>query len=510
MLWVAPSPLARHLSEPVLLKGRAMSKANRVPLDQLDPAVEWAAWKPSADDPWSAKWAAHLYRRAAFGATRDELREATTAGVEATIEKLFAAPKESVKRPAIITQPPPVNPATGMPDSSGQGAILRAAWLQRLIDGTEPFREKLALFWHNHFATSIKKVNNGAMMEQQGWLLFAHALGSFRQMLKDVSRDPAMLVWLDSNQNVKSHPNENYAREVMELFTLGVGNYKETDVQEAARAFTGWHTSGERFTFKASEHDGDAKTVLGQKGNWDGDDVLRILLEQPACAKFLARKLYQFFVNENEPAPDKFLAPVADAFRKSDYDIAVPVRKILRSKHFYSDYAYRAKVKWPVEYAIGVVRMVGVGVTGLITVNPYSLLGTLEMMGQLQYAPPNVKGWEAGKAWLNTATVLARHNFAHSLVNGMGDLNEYAKRFNIQTFFPAPNPLAIALRQGIKDPTKIVDLYANLLLPGDIRPEVRKKLIAHIGDADPETEAFAQRCRDALFVLLTLPEYQLN
>lgn len=487
-----------------------MSKPNRVPLEKLDPAAEWGIWKPTADEPWSAKWAAHLYRRGAFGATRDELRQATEAGMDATLEKLFAAPKELVKRPAIIMLPPPVNQATGMPDSSGQAAMLRAAWLQRLIDGQEPLREKLALFWHNHFATSIKKVNDGAMMEQQGWVLFTHALGSFRQMLKDISRDPAMLVSLDSNQNVRSHPNENYAREVMELFTLGVGNYKEKDVQEAARAFTGWHTSGDRFTFKGGEHDADEKTVLGQTGNWDGDDVLRILLEQPVCAKFLTRKLYHFFVNENEAPPDMFLAPLADAFRKSDYDIAVPVRMILRSKHFYSAYAYREKVKWPVEYAVGIVRMVGVGVTGKITVNPYSLLGVMELMGQLQYAPPNVKGWEAGKSWLNTATVLARHNFAHSLVNGMGDLNEYAKRFNLQTFFPAVNPLAFVLRQEITAPDKVVDLYANMLLPGDFRPEVRKKLIAHIGDASPDTEAFAQRCRDALFVLLTLPEYQLN
>src|SRR5262249_36466968 len=171
---------------------------------------------------------------------------------------------------------------------------------------------------------------------------------------------------------------------------------------------------------------------------------------------------------------------------------------------------YRQKVKSPVEYAVGMVRMIGVGVTGRITVNPYSLLGVLELMGQQLYAPPNVKGWEAGKAWLNTATVLARHNFAHSLVNGMGDLNSHAKKYNLQTFFPAVNPLAFVLHEGITEPGKIVDLYADLLLPGDFRPEVRSKLVAHIGDTSPDTEAFAQRCRDALFVLLPQPEYQSN
>jgi uncharacterized protein (DUF1800 family) len=473
-----------------------------VPFDRLDPAAAWAPWKPTPEQPWDARWAAHLYRRAAFGPTRDELKAAIAAGMDATVERLLAAPKEPGRRPPAVGGPPPVNPATGMPDASGQAAVLRAAWLQRMIDGAEPAREKLALFWHNHFATSIKKVNDGPMMEAQGELLFKHALGSFRVLLREISRDPAMLVWLDSNQNVKSHPNENYAREVMELFTLGPGNYTEKDVRDAARAFTGWHTTGGSFSFVRGEHDFGAKTVLGKTGDWDGDDVLKVLLDQPACAKFLVRKLYRFLVNEAADPPDSFLAPLADAFRQSDYDIAGVVRTILKSRHFYSEYAYRQKVKWPAEYAVGMVRMIGV--------NPYSLLGVMELMGQQLYAPPNVKGWEAGKAWLNTATVLARHNFAHSLVNGMGDLNTYAKRFNLQTFFPAVNPLAFVLRLGIKEPGRIVDFYAELLLPGDLRPAVREKLIAYIGDADPETEAFAQRCRDALFVLLTLPEYQLN
>ena len=487
-----------------------MAKPSLPPFEKFDPAAEWAPWKPTADQPWDRKWAAHLYRRAAFGATRDDLKRAVADGMDATVDKLLAPPTDPPRRPPVVTGSPPVNPATRMPDASGQAAILRAAWLQRMIDGVEPAREKLALFWHNHFATSIKKVNDGRLLEAQGELLFKHALGSFRVLLGEVSRDPAMLVWLDSNQNVKAHPNENFAREVMELFTLGVGNYTEKDIREAARAFTGWHTSGGVFTFVRGEHDSGDKTVLGQRGPWDGDDVLRILLNRPVCATYLVRKLYQFLVHETASPPAAFLAPLADAFRKSDYDIAAPVRTILKSRHFYSAHAYRQKVKWPVEYAVGMVRMVGVGVTGRITVNPYSLLGVLELMGQQLYAPPNVKGWEAGRAWLNTATVLARHNFAHSLVNGMGDLNEYAKRFNLQTFFPAVNPLAFVLRMGLKEPGKIVDFYADLLLPGDFRPEVREKLVAHIGDADPDTEAFAQRCRDALFVLLTLPEYQLN
>ena len=244
-----------------------MPKPKLPPLESLDPAAEWAPWAPAADRPWDAKWAAHLYRRAAFGPTRDELKQAVADGMDDTVDKLLAPAKDPPRRPPAVTGPPPVSQATGMPDASGQAAVLRAAWLQRMIDGVEPAREKLALFWHNHFATSIKKVNDGPLMEAQGNLLYKHALGSFRVMLREVSRDPAMLVWLDSNQNVKAHPNENFAREVMELFTLGVGNYTETDVREAARAFTGWHTSGGVFTFIRGEHDHGEKVVLGQRGD---------------------------------------------------------------------------------------------------------------------------------------------------------------------------------------------------------------------------------------------------
>ena len=481
-----------------------------VPFDKLDPADEWAAWKPSADYPWSAKWAAHLYRRIAFGPSRDDLREAASVGLDATIGKLFAVPAEPPRRDRIVNEPAPVSATTSLPDPTSQVVALRAEWVERMLSGVEPAREKLTLFWHNHFATSIRKVNDAGLMERQIDGLYNHALGSFRAMLKVVSRDPAMLVWLDSNDNVKSHPNENFAREVMELFTLGVGSYAEKDVQEAARAFTGWHTRDGKFNLVAGEHDGGPKTVLGKSGKWDGDDVLGILLAQPACAKFLVRKLYRFLVNEMATPPDAFLAPLADAFRKGDYDIAAAAKTIVRSRHFYSEYAYRRKVKSPVEYAVGVVRMVGVGATGRIVMNPYTLLGGLELMGQHLYAPPNVKGWEGGPAWLNTATVLARHNFAHSLVNGAGDLNDYAKKYSPRNFYTPANPLALISRQGITDPAKIVDYFANLLLTGDVRPAARDKLVAFIGDANPETETFKQRCRDVIFALLTLPEYQLN
>jgi uncharacterized protein (DUF1800 family) len=182
-------------------------------------------------------------------------------------------------------------------------------------------------------------VQNPSLMFRQNCLLREHDLGRFGPLLQAISRDGAMLIWLDSNSNVKGKPNENYARELMELFSLGVGHYTEKDIREAARAFTGWRTDGVGFAFDARFHDWGPKTVLGQTGAWDGGDVVRIVLEQPAAARFVVRKLYDFFVSEKAMPPDSLLEPLCESFRKSDYDIAGLVRTILASRHFYSGHA---------------------------------------------------------------------------------------------------------------------------------------------------------------------------
>ena len=284
--------------------------------------------------------------------------------------------------------------------------------------------------------------------------------------------------------------------------------------EEAARAFTGWHVSPpqnppRRFTFVKDEHDTGKKTVLGQTGDWDGDDILRILLAQPVCARFLVRKMYQFFVNENQVPPDRFIEPLATALRKADYDLLVPIKMILTSKHFYSAHAYRQKVKSPIDFILGVSRMFGSGPTGKIVISPYSLIGTLELQGQQLYAPPNVKGWEGGKAWLNTATVLARHNYAFSIVNGMKELNEEATKLTGHPFVAAIDPLAFHRREGLTEARKIVEFYGNLLLPGDLRDEVCGRLTSYIEKGSPSNFVFEQRCKDAVYGMMMLPEYQL-
>src|SRR5207248_557712 len=212
------------------------------------------------------------------------------------------------------------------------------------------------LFWHNHFATSIGKVRSTSVMFRQNQALRRSALGNFGAMLADLCRDPAMLIWLDSNRNVKGGANENFARELMELFTLGVGHYSEQDVRETARAFTGWHTDGERFTYAPRFHDDSDKTILGRTGRWDGAEAQKLLLDQPAAALFIVRKLYRYLISETVEPPDALLEPLAARFRHSDYEIGDLVATILRSRHFFSEYAYRQRVKSPVDFVLGVVR----------------------------------------------------------------------------------------------------------------------------------------------------------
>src|SRR5262249_29583298 len=216
--------------------------------------------------------------------------------------------------------------------------------------------------------------------------------------------------------------NENYARELMELFSLGVGNYTETDIRDAARAFTGWHTDGKGFAFNAAAHDDGEKTVLGQTGAWDGGDVVRLVLEQPAAARFLVRKLYQFLISEKVAPPDALLEPLCAAFRKSDYDIAALVRPMLASRHFFSRSAFRQRVRGRVEYVLGAVQAVyrryDEKEADYRPLPPQVLVGRLNAMGQALFAPPNVKGWPGGQAWLNTSTVLERDNFAADLATG--------------------------------------------------------------------------------------------
>jgi hypothetical protein len=486
-------------------------------LDQVDPSEAWQPWRPTDDDPWGRKWAAHLYRRAGFGADRDDLAEAERLGFQGTLDLLLRG------RPGADEVMETLADAGRIVASSDDGEKLRGWWLYAMLQGGHPLREKLTLFWHDHFATSLAKVQDSSLMFAQNGLLRRHALGRFGPLLRAIGRDGAMLVWLDSRSNVKGRPNENYARELMELFSLGVGHYNERDVREAARAFTGWRADGAGFACDDRFHDHGPKTVLGQAGNWDGDDVARIVLEQPAAARFLVHKLYRAFVSEQAAPPDSLLEPLCRAFRASDYDVAALIGTILGSRHFYSSHAFRRRIKGPVEYVLGAVRSVyrryGERAPDYRPLPQRVLVARLRAMGQDLFAPPSVKGWPGGASWLNTATMLERDNFAHALATGTlwpgsapGSSGRSAALADAPEE-PAPpvayDPARLLSEEGMSRPEDIVDTLLDLHLPGGVRPRARERLVAFLAGGEATGDDPSRRVRAAVHAIMTMAEYHL-
>ncbi|MBX9582495.1 MAG: DUF1800 domain-containing protein [Gemmataceae bacterium] len=503
-----------------------MADALPAELSKVDPADAWAAWRPTDALPWDRKWVAHLYRRAAFGPSPADTDRALADGPEKTLDRLMAG------------EPNPALPDDLLADTAGYYGDpngLRGWWLYAMLETGHPLREKLTLFWHNHFATSYGKVRSTALMREQNLLLRRHALGKFRPFLLDVSRDTAMLVWLDSNRNVKGAPNENFSREVMELFSLGVGNYTEKDVQEAARAFTGWHHDPEveRFEYNPDLHDDGSKTVFGKTGAWNGDDIVRLCCDRPACARFLVGKLYAFLVSETPP-PKGLLAPLEERFRAGDYDIADLVRTVLGSRLFFSAHAYHKRVKWPVEFAVGAVRAVvppRPADPNVRWVSVGDLTDPLGKMGQALFAPPNVKGWRTGTDWLNSATLLARNNFAETVATGTWPrgptpgpggrtvaVKKAAETKDAPGEEPPPPPdpkfdvAEVVLAAKPAGAPAVVARAAELLYGEGVPPAARSKVEAFLaagGEKDADGPAFRQKVREAVHALMCLPEYQL-
>ncbi|WP_242540192.1 DUF1800 domain-containing protein [Trinickia mobilis] len=287
---------------------------------------------------------------------------------------------------------------------------LRAWWVREMVVTPSPLTERMTLFWHNHFTSGQDKVGYPQVMLAQDVLLRREALGNFGVMLHDVAKDPAMLLYLDGASNRKGRPNENFAREAMELFTLGEGHYSQHDVSEAARAYTGWAVDPDTqaFVFRPQLHDDGLKTVLGRTGPFDGDQVLDILLAQPETATLVTTELWREFVSE---APDAVqIAPIADRFRASRYDIKVALRGLFLSDAFWNEDNRGVLVKSPVEFVVGTLREFDVAYDGT---EPFA--GAIRNLGENLFYPPNVKGWPGGQAWINSSTLLARKQFVEQL-----------------------------------------------------------------------------------------------
>ena len=381
-----------------------------------------AALSHATTAPMGYDDARHLLVRTGFGPTDAEVR--TFAGMPRSdaVARLLRETRTTPVTPppaSVLDAGPLRPPGRDAPDAERKaflqeqirnGLYLRAWWVQEMLATPSPLTERMTLFWHNHFVSSQQKVRIARLMYGQNAMLRANALGNFGVLLHAAAKDPAMLVYLDSAQNRKGQPNENFAREVMELFTLGEGRYTEQDIKDAARAFTGWSLNREtgEYLFRPGIHDFGDKTVLGKSGNFDGDAVLDILLAQPATAEFVTTKLWREFVS---PDPDpREVRRIAQAFRNSGYDIKVALRELLLADAFWAHGNRGTLVKGPVEFVVGTLRQLEIQPpSGL----PFAVLAA--GMGQNLFAPPNVKGWPGGNAWIDANTLLARKQFVDRL-----------------------------------------------------------------------------------------------
>lgn len=338
----------------------------------------------------------HLLRRAAFGATPSTLERLTDRSYEDVVEELLGG----------LDGPPPVEPEGFDPYSPGS---MQQLWLERMAAGEAPLAERLALFWHGHFATSNAKVQDGQLMWNQYRLFRSAGGGRFGDLVLGVSRDVAMIRWLDGNANRAGQANENYARELQELFTLGIGNYTERDVREVARAFTGWGSRHHRFVFNEAFHDRGQKSIHGTTGDLDGTDVVEILVGLPACHRFVARNLLTAF---SHPDPtDGQVEALARVFADADGDLRATLRALLLDPAFTDAGRQRCLVKGPVEFAISAL-----GAAGFATVPPW-VQPAIDRMGQILFRPPSVKGWTSGVGWLSSAAVVERLRFARKVAD---------------------------------------------------------------------------------------------
>jgi uncharacterized protein (DUF1800 family) len=445
-----------------------MTSAARSPLAPYDAA-----------QGWTQRDAAHLLRRTQVGASGGEIDRALTGGPAATIDRLLNIQPESTEfeaRNAALER---------VAKDSNDIVDLRAWWAHRLLHSANPLVEKLTLFWHGHFATSYAKVRSVAQMAAQNELFRRHALGSFGALLHEVARDVAMLVWLDGNANRRRQPNENFARELMELFSLGVGNYTEKDIREAARAFSGWHVRDGKFWINRLQHDVGDKTVFGSTANLDGDDIVELCLQQDAAPRLLATKLLHFFVTP-QPA-EAVVSELAACIRENDFAMRPVLETLLASSIFFAADSCHTIIKSPADFVLGTQRSLEA------RANLRESVAVMGQLGQALFEPPTVEGWKGGRVWINSATMLGRANFAAELTMGT-------------RFGEIADPAAVAARLGWQEPQEAVDYYTELLLARDVSA-AQPAIAAYLNEA---TGPLGERLRGVLHLLLTLPEYQLG
>jgi uncharacterized protein (DUF1800 family) len=457
--------------------------------DTVQPAASstsWSAYEPTREAPWNVRRVVHLHRRAGFAATWPEIQRDLKDGPTKSIDRLLEGKARSQGVPDDFASFSDV-----LADNADEPGRLKAWWVYRMLFGPDPLTERLTLLWHNHFATSLEKVRSARAMRRQNEVFRKHARAPFAKLLDAALRDPALLEWLDAPSNRKGHPNENLARELMELFSMGVGNYSEKDVKEAARALTGWTVLDGVFREDDSKHDDGDKEVLGHKGKWKGGDLLRLVREHPATANRLAFRLCEHLLGEGSTEAAR--KELADGLRKRSLDLDWGVQNVLRSREIFATTALGRRVLGPVEYVVGAVRALE-----MFDPPPSTLLlgDWAARLGQDLFHPPNVGGWKGGRHWLSPGSMIGRANFAAALIGGK--------------LYQTPQPFdALALakkhgRAGGLDTT--VSFYAELLLGGVPSSRWRDRLLSTLGE---KAALDADTARRAVILVLASPEAQL-
>jgi uncharacterized protein (DUF1800 family) len=502
---------------------------------------------PKARSEWTIVEAAHLLNRAGFGGSPDEIRTFHAMGRERAVDHVLKsedAPGDFPKpewaglerfladsRERIVKRRELMLGGAGktaeqkeelrrqfqreiQQENRRQSIGTQGWWFRRMVRTKAPLREKMTLFWHDHFASSLQKVREPYWMLEQNELFREHALGSFHELTRQIVVNPAMMIYLDLQRSQKSKPNENFAREVMELFTLGEGNYTEGDIREAARAFTGYSIDRRegRAVHNRRQWDDSEKKIFGKTGNFDGQGVVDVIFEQPAVAGFLVRKLWEFFVYENpsQAAVDA----LSSGFRKSGYRIAPVLREIFLSQEFYSESAIRSQIKSPVQFLVQMIKQ--------LEIDPvpegFPILAQ-QQLGQTLFLPPNVAGWDWGQAWINTNTLLARYNIAGFLTkgsagamaggggDGAGMMMRGAEKAMARRW-DGPDYEAIAPRELRKSSETLVDDLLFRFFQGPVPANARGNFIEY-ADAKRGAVFTNQEVGELCHLMLSTPYYQL-
>ncbi len=567
--------------------------------------------RPIGADDWNYERAAHLIERAGFGGTPDEIRQLASLPPEKAVTRivdyesvdtsgLSEFQESDLWDPGMDPFPPSRAEAVRiardqehaigvevLPDGESrriQPVVdkffygLRANaletrrmalwWANRMVTTPRPLEEKMTLFWHGHFATSESKVRDYRMLLAQNRMLRQRATGNFRDMLLGIMRDPAMLVYLDNGKNVKEHPNENFGRELIELFTMGIGNYSEKDIREASRAFTGWTNDVLAFRFNASHHDDGPKEFLNEQGNLGGEDIVRIVLEQRATSEFIASRIYRFFVRESPS--DALKAALGTVLRENDYAIKPLLRTIFLSRDFYSPPSVATQIKSPVHFITSTYRKLGLRQAP--TIPDFNLL--VGRLGQSLFYPPNVAGWPGGRTWITPASLMDRSNAIHGilfppqadeyghpdrrmpaiyqrvadrLAQGMNITNatrsgdagssmlvdadeDYNTRYGgyrgyvlaferirlVPRHAAAFDLVSMVRAEGAETAAEAVEHFMVRFLRVPLAPDNRDRIVQHLekqimsSRLPEDSERLEQALRSTLYILLCAPEYQLG